>query len=70
MPNQDQDFAMIKAGAFSVYAEAGLPEAAWEKTFSDHIQRIVQAERSAALIPQIKQAMAASAAKAPAQKKV
>jgi hypothetical protein len=57
MPNSNE-LELIKAGAFSVYAEAGVPQDQWESKLASHIQAINQFQRSTAVIPLVKQALA------------
>lgn len=55
---QEAQFELIKAGAFSVYAEAGVPEAQWDTKLASYLDAVHQAQRSAQVIPLIKQALA------------
>lgn len=53
-----EEFELVKAGAFSVYSEAGIPENQWEQKFASHLSAVNQYQRCVAVTPLIKQALA------------
>jgi len=59
--SQYQPEDLVKAGAFSVYQQAGIPEDQWETKFASYCQDQIQIQRSQSLVPVIKQALAAKA---------